>query len=238
MNYYQRHIGDYAKDTGHLSLLEHGVYSSLLDWIYSTEKQLPDDLQAIYRICRAHSKSEKKAVDSVVCEFFIAADGFRKNKRAEIEIAWHKQVKHQRSIGGVLKNNPTWTREQADEYCKTHAQALDVHMLKHMKSSATRARTNIQYPISNIQIEGGAEIPAQVQPQSDFPEVELPSVEEIYKFAAEFPGNLQRVCRQCPRNGWSPSSQNLKAGAKIHATGDAGWLRSGVKNGRTGLHTR
>jgi hypothetical protein len=31
MKFYQRHLGDYARDTAHLSLLEHGVYSVLLD---------------------------------------------------------------------------------------------------------------------------------------------------------------------------------------------------------------
>lgn len=27
MNYYERHLGDYARDTGHLSIMEHGVYT-------------------------------------------------------------------------------------------------------------------------------------------------------------------------------------------------------------------
>jgi uncharacterized protein YdaU (DUF1376 family) len=31
VNYYERHLGDYAKDAGHLSMLEHGAYSLLLD---------------------------------------------------------------------------------------------------------------------------------------------------------------------------------------------------------------
>ena len=35
MHFYKFHIGDYAKDTGHLTLLEHGVYRSLMDWSYA-----------------------------------------------------------------------------------------------------------------------------------------------------------------------------------------------------------
>ena len=31
MNYYKRHIGDYAAKAGHLSPLEHGVYTLLID---------------------------------------------------------------------------------------------------------------------------------------------------------------------------------------------------------------
>jgi Protein of unknown function (DUF1376) len=40
MYYYQHHIGDYRKDTSHLSLIEHGIYRQLLDLYYITEKPL------------------------------------------------------------------------------------------------------------------------------------------------------------------------------------------------------
>ncbi len=30
MNYYERHLGDYAKDTAHLTMIEHGAYTLLL----------------------------------------------------------------------------------------------------------------------------------------------------------------------------------------------------------------
>ena len=30
MNYYERHLGDYARDTAHLSMMEHGAYGLLL----------------------------------------------------------------------------------------------------------------------------------------------------------------------------------------------------------------
>jgi uncharacterized protein YdaU (DUF1376 family) len=53
MNYYERHLGDYAKDTGHLSLLEHGVYTLLLDRYYATESGIPEDQG--HRIARAVS---------------------------------------------------------------------------------------------------------------------------------------------------------------------------------------
>lgn len=68
MNYYKRHIGDYAKDTGHLSLLEHGVYTVLLDRLYGSERAIPKD--AVYRITRATTKAERAAVDAVLREFF------------------------------------------------------------------------------------------------------------------------------------------------------------------------
>ena len=46
MNYYERHLGDYAKDTAHLTMIEHGAYSLLLDRYYGTEQGIPADQRA------------------------------------------------------------------------------------------------------------------------------------------------------------------------------------------------
>lgn len=85
MNYYEHHLGDYAKDTAHLTMLEHGAYRLLLDRYYGTEQGIPGD-QA-HRVARARTREEKAAVDAVLSEFFTLADGVWKNGRAEEEIA-------------------------------------------------------------------------------------------------------------------------------------------------------
>ncbi len=86
MNYYERHLGDYAKDTAHLTMIEHGAYGLLLDRYYGTEAGIPAD--QVHRIARARTREEKHAVDVVLAEFFqLAADGIWINKRAEEEIA-------------------------------------------------------------------------------------------------------------------------------------------------------
>ena len=36
MIFYKRYLGDYQRDTGHLSMLEHGAYTLLLDAFYAT----------------------------------------------------------------------------------------------------------------------------------------------------------------------------------------------------------
>ena len=36
MNWYKRYIGDYQRDTGHLSMVEHGSYTLMLDTYYAT----------------------------------------------------------------------------------------------------------------------------------------------------------------------------------------------------------
>lgn len=88
MNFYLHYLGDYARDTKGLSLLEHGAYRVLLDHVYATEEHLPDDVQALYRIAGAMTPAERKAVDKVAEKFFpVNGDGRRHNKRAEEEIS-------------------------------------------------------------------------------------------------------------------------------------------------------
>lgn len=84
MNYYERHLGDYARDCGHLSLLEEGVYTRLLDRYYASEQPLPAD--QVYRITRASSRPERAAVDAVLREFFVKDGDLYRHKRCDAEI--------------------------------------------------------------------------------------------------------------------------------------------------------
>ena len=85
INYYERHLGDYARDTAHLTMVEHGAYTLLLDRYYATESPIPAD-QA-HRVARARTKEERAAVDAVLAEFFTLVDGAWKSRRADAEIA-------------------------------------------------------------------------------------------------------------------------------------------------------
>jgi len=114
VNYYERHLGDYAKDTGHLSILEHGVYTLLLDRYYSTEAGIPET-QA-FRLSRARTPEEREAVEVVLAEFFELIDGVWINRRAEEEIQKAKvrieAAKENGRKGGRPKKNPTETQEK------------------------------------------------------------------------------------------------------------------------------
>lgn len=87
MNYFEFYVGDYARDTRHCSLAEHGAFLMLLSAYYATEKPLPADYVALYRICSAMAPEEQVAVRSVADAFFpVAPDGLRHNARADVEI--------------------------------------------------------------------------------------------------------------------------------------------------------
>jgi uncharacterized protein YdaU (DUF1376 family) len=93
LNYYQHHIGDYARDTAHLTPLEDLAYRRMLDLYYASERPLPGNRQGLYRLLRLRTKEEIKAVDSILEEFFAEVDGSWHNKRADEEIAkWQSKA--------------------------------------------------------------------------------------------------------------------------------------------------
>ncbi|MRT30797.1 YdaU family protein [Herbaspirillum sp. CAH-3] len=86
MNYYERHLGDYIKDTVSLSMLEDGAYNRLIDQAYQTEEPLPLDVKEVYRMARATSGPERKAVDYVLGKFWTRTDDGYVQKRIQAEI--------------------------------------------------------------------------------------------------------------------------------------------------------
>lgn len=88
MNFYKHYIGDFQRDTGHLSLIERGAYLALIHHYYATEKPLPNSLDALCRIAGAVSKSERAAVKTVMTFFVVVNSGLMHNRiEAEIEKA-------------------------------------------------------------------------------------------------------------------------------------------------------
>ncbi|WP_074869113.1 YdaU family protein [Lysobacter enzymogenes] len=119
MNYYERHLGDYARDTGHLSMLEHGAYGQLMDRYYATEQGIPDDQR--YRITRAASKAERAAVDSVLKEFFRLAEGVWVHGRIEAELTKatdriNAARENGRKGGRPKKENPVGSSQKPDGF--------------------------------------------------------------------------------------------------------------------------
>ena len=70
MNFYKHFIGDYQRDTGDLTLVEHGAFRTMLDHFYGTGRPLPKDRKALCRLLRAETEAERKAIESVVLRFW------------------------------------------------------------------------------------------------------------------------------------------------------------------------
>lgn len=97
MNYFEDHIGDYAAATAHLSWDEDMAYTRLIRAYYHAEKPIP--AAQAYRLARAATPAQRRAVDSILGEFFRLEDGAYRQKRCDEEIArfQDKQAKAKRS---------------------------------------------------------------------------------------------------------------------------------------------
>ena len=87
MFYFQHHVGDYRRDTGHLTLLEHGIYRQLIDLYYITEKPL--DASAMRLVC-VRTAEEEQAYKRVLADFFHERKGKYFHKRCDFEISKYK----------------------------------------------------------------------------------------------------------------------------------------------------
>lgn len=159
MNFYKRHLGDYAKDAGHLTMLEHGAYTLLLDRYYTTEKPIPSRTEA-YRVCRARTAAERDAVDAVLAEFFKTDGEAFLNGRAEEEIA---KASHQRTVNqelGKRGGRPKLTDSETHSVIDSETDSVPIHnpsqtpdsrlQGKEKKPSALSATPTIPCPYDRI----------------------------------------------------------------------------------------
>lgn len=102
LHWYAHHLGDYSKDTRHLTMLEHGAYRLLLDQYYTIGGPIKDERKSIYRICQARTPQERAAVDKILDQFFILDEhSFWNNNRATAEISKQKKISDLRKKAGA-----------------------------------------------------------------------------------------------------------------------------------------
>ncbi len=142
MNYYKRHLGDYARDTGHLTALEHGIYTLLLDWYYVNECPIPFD-KAV-RIARGNPEQTQMVLD----EFFKRQETGQKgwiHSRADREIQEYR-IKAERNrevgkLGGRPKKTQTVSKRNPDITLATSHKPLEEKEAKACASSTDEAPT-------------------------------------------------------------------------------------------------
>lgn len=140
MNYYKRHLGDYAKDTRHLSMAEHGAFTLLLDYYYATEKPIPDD--RCERIANAYANGEREIVRGVLKEFFtLTPDGWR-NAKAD-QVIGESQAK---SLKAKESADSRWHREESERNAnasKTHSERNASHKPLAISHKETKAQAAV-----------------------------------------------------------------------------------------------
>ena len=143
VHYYKHNIGDYRRDTAHLSLLEHGIYRQLLDWYYLLEGPLPEDIDTVARKVAARSSEEISAVQLVLSEFFKMKKGWH-HKRCELIICEFHETKTKNQTNGKLGGRPKKTQSVIS--------GLDVGTQTQSQNNLNhKPRTSNQEPVTSNQ---------------------------------------------------------------------------------------
>lgn len=104
MHYYQFNIGDYAKHTRHLTLIEDLAYRRLLDFYYTSEKDLTNNIDKLSRLIGM--QKQKKEVGQVLEDFFILGDSCFYQKRVRDEINKYRSKADAARINGKKGGRP------------------------------------------------------------------------------------------------------------------------------------
>ena len=126
MHYYSHNVGDYRRDTSHLSMLEHGAYRQLMDTYYLTEKPLSLSHADLMRTHSARSAEEVQAIENVLKDFFIRTDEGYMHKRCDVEI----EAFHAKSASASESAKARWARVRAEKEAKamrTHSEGNANH---------------------------------------------------------------------------------------------------------------
>lgn len=208
MNYYKRHLGDYAKDTRHLTLAEHGAYCLLLDYYYSTESPIPDD--RCERIANAYAEHEREAVRNVLQAFFtLTPEGWR-NSRADKEISEF----HAKSLKAKAAAEARWSGRNAN--------ASPEHGNSHCERNASHKPLANSHKKEQKKAPASADLFPGIDPKvvADFRKLRASkkapitetAVEGIRREAAKAGVTLEAALRTCCERGWTGFKAEWVAG--------------------------
>lgn len=147
MHYYQFNIGDYRKDTSHLSLLEHGIYRLLLDTYYLDEGPLCSDKAKLMRTHCIRSADEVQALENVLEDFFeLTEDGyFHKKCDEELTKVYEKSAKARAAAEKRWDKKRNKNKGNGLQECERIPDAMRTHS----ERNADGMLPNTQYPIPN-----------------------------------------------------------------------------------------
>lgn len=142
MIYYKHYMGDYQRDTGHLSLAQDGAYRRMMDHYYSTEQPLPAASDVLYRICGAIEKKEREAVDYVSKQFFKEINGRLHHQRIdeEVSIAQEKiaNLKENAKAGGKQSGKTRASKNEANGEANASPNGVSKNEHKSVSNNQTK----------------------------------------------------------------------------------------------------
>jgi uncharacterized protein YdaU (DUF1376 family) len=196
MKYYQRNLGDYARDSGWLSTYQHGVYSLILDWYYANERAPSVDL--CYRIVKARSGPERKATNEVLLAFFDLnkEPGFAHNKHADLAIGKYKDKAHANSLIAQEREDTKRARNvpKSDDVRAHSVQPIQYPVTKNQEESKEEATPVV--PKGDSQSSVVVDAYHRLLPKCQ--RVEVPNPKRLKRIAAA----VKLAKRICSEQGW------------------------------------
>lgn len=145
MNFIKLFIGDYLRDTGHLSIAEHGAYLLMLQHFYATERPLPVG-KALHRLLRAESKTDRDAIDAIARLFWIETDGGLVNQRGLKEFARTEEVAATNraiALAREARKRATKTARSVHEACTDEARSVHEKTTSHSHSHSQTEKNSV-----------------------------------------------------------------------------------------------
>jgi uncharacterized protein YdaU (DUF1376 family) len=241
MHYYTFNIGDYRKDTGHLSTLEHGIYRQLLEWYYLDEKPIPQETQTVIRRLRLGSDSDIAALKSVLSDFFVLQEDGYHQAHCDAAIAKYHSKAEVNKTNGKLGGRPKKTQtvisgnpEQSDS--KGNQEPITNNHKPNKENTPPRKRVDLVCPDSVDQ-----------QVWSDFVQhrkakrsaITQTALEGIQREAAKAGWTLEQALRETVARGWTGfkadwvnSNEQKQAKSFAQQERELGWKRWEEMTGR------
>lgn len=194
MHYYQFNIGDYAKDTRHLSNTEDLAYRRLIDLYYDTEQRLTKDIAKLSRLINMRENQDDVA--TVLEDFFKETEEGYEHSRIEHEIAnYHAKADAARSNGkkGGRPKKPKSNPEETESEAKK-TQSVNLANPEETESEAKKSESKAnhkpltinQEPVTSNQLENKAS--AKANPAFD-----------LFRYWCEVMGKNLSVCKLTPK---------------------------------------
>jgi uncharacterized protein YdaU (DUF1376 family) len=155
MNYYSHHIGDYRRNTGHLTNDEDLAYRRLIEMYYDTELPIPLETQWVSRRLRLGLE----IVESVLKDFFLKQDDGWHHARCEQEIEEYRKMQQKNSTNGKKGGRPKGKKSRVKNPNKTDSKPTGFPLETDSKPTGKltknqEPRTNNQEPKEERELNG------------------------------------------------------------------------------------
>lgn len=144
MYYYSFNIGDYTKDTTHLTDLEDLAYRRMMDLYYSRELPLPQDHKEICRLVRMRSHCD--CIATVLQDFFTLEDDGYHQLRIDAEINAYKEKSDKAKASAKARWKKVKADQKVSKVCERIANAQETQCEGNAKQEPINKN---QEPINN-----------------------------------------------------------------------------------------